>query len=86
VIKKGDSDTFYEQIVALNTAIVQEWIALGNQAEKFAESGMKIVIILDNASYHKKQDILRKIEAEMPHIILEFLPAYSPDYNLIELV
>ncbi len=22
----------------------------------------------------------------MPHIILEFLPAYSPDYNLIELV
>ena len=22
----------------------------------------------------------------MPYIILEFLPAYSPDYNLIELV
>jgi hypothetical protein len=31
---------------------------LGNQAEKFAESGMKIVIILDNASFHKKKDIL----------------------------
>ena len=27
-----------------------------------------------------------KISAEMPHIILEFLPPYSPDYNLIELV
>jgi transposase len=29
---------------------------------------------------------LIKIDAEMPHIILEFLPPYSPDYNLIELV
>jgi transposase len=86
VIKRGDSNTFYEQINALNDSIVQEWRELGNQAEKFAESGMKIVIILDNASFHKKKDILSQISAEMPHIILEFLPAYSPDYNLIELV
>ena len=27
-----------------------------------------------------------KISAEMPHIIWDFLPLYSPDYNLIELV
>jgi transposase len=86
VIKRGDSNTFYEQINALNDSIVQEWRDLGNQAEKFAESGMKIVIILDNASFHKKKDILSQISAEMPHIILEFLPPYSPDYNLIELV
>ena len=86
VIKKGDSDTFYEQINALNDSIVQEWIELGNQAESFAESGIKIVIILDHASFHKKKDILSKILTEMPYIILEFLPAYSPDYNLIELV
>ena len=86
VIKKGNSDTFYEQINALNNALVQEWIELGNQAEDFAKSGIKIVIILDNASFHKKKDILSKISAEMPYIILEFLPAYSPDYNLIELV
>ena len=26
------------------------------------------------------------IEKNLPNIILEFLPAYSPDYNLIELV
>ena len=86
VIKRGDSNTFHEQINALNDSIVQEWRDLGNQAEKFAESGMKIVIILDNASFHKKKDILSQISAEMPHIILEFLPPYSPDYNLIELV
>jgi hypothetical protein len=46
VIKKGDSNTFYEQINALNDSIVQEWRELGNQAEDFAESGIKIVIIL----------------------------------------
>jgi hypothetical protein len=69
VIKKGDSDTFYEQINALNDSIVQEWRELGNQAESFAESGIKIVIIRDNASFHKKKDILSKILAEMPYII-----------------
>jgi len=42
---------------------------MGNHAEKFAESGIKIVIILDHASFHKNQDIRSKISAEMPHII-----------------
>ena len=86
VIKKGDSDTFYARIKSLNALIIQEWIDRGGVAEKFRDSGMKVVIILDNASFHKKKDILLKISSEMPHIILEFLPAYSPDYNLIELV
>ena len=43
-------------------------------------------LTLKNKKKLKKKDILKKIEAEMPHIILEFLPVYSPDYNLIELV
>ena len=69
MIKRGDSNTFYDQINALNNSIVQEWREMGNQAESFAESGIKIVIILDNASLHKKKDILSQISAEMPHII-----------------
>jgi transposase len=52
---------------------------------KFSRLGPK-VIILDNGSFHKRKDILAKIEAEMPNIRLEFLPPYSPDFNLIELV
>ena len=68
-IKRGDSNTFHEQINALNDLIVQEWRERGNQAESFADSGIKIVIILDNASFHKKKDILSQISAEMPHII-----------------
>jgi len=86
VIKKGNADMFYEQIKQLNNWLLQEWIEQENKIEDFKKSSAKIIIILDNASFHKRKDILEKIEAEMPNIILEFLPPYSPDYNLIELV
>jgi transposase len=43
-------------------------------------------MILDNASYYKRQDIIEQIEQALPNIRLCFLPAYSPDLNLIELV
>jgi transposase len=86
VIKKGNAEIFYEQIKQLNDWLKKEWIEQGNKIDDFKESSAKIVIILDNASFHKSQDILEKIETEMPNIILEFLPPYSPDYNLIELV
>jgi transposase len=86
VIKKGDADTFYEQIRALHFFVKQEWVEIGNLAEYFQELGPKIMIVLDNASFHKRKDILAQIETEMPNIRLEFLPPYSPDFNLIELV
>lgn len=35
---------------------------------------------------NKKAEMLKEIEIEMPNIQLEYLPEYSPDYNLIELV
>ena len=101
-IKKGDSDNFYQVMKGFYKELVNEWVEKGNKAEDFKDKGQKIVIILDNASFHKKADaqpavarrdyahqaeeILKKIEAEMPNIHLEFLPEYSPDYNLIELV
>jgi len=40
------------------------------------------VIILDNASFHKRDDII-KLVADGGHL-LEFLPPYSPDLNNIE--
>lgn len=85
-VEKGNADSFYAQLQQLNAFVKQEWIAQGNKAEEFKSRGPKIVIILDNASYHKRKDITAEIEKELPNIILEFLPAYSPDLNLIELV
>ena len=85
VIKKGNADV-YEQIKSLNNFLLQEWIESGKAIEDFQNGSARIVIVLDNASFHKRKDILNKIESEMSNIILEFLPPYSPDYNLIELV
>jgi transposase len=86
VIKKGNADVFYEQIKSLNNFLLQEWVEQGKRIEDFQDGSARIVIILDNASFHKRKDILDKIASEMPNIIREFLPPYSPDYNLIELV
>jgi len=40
------------------------------------------VIVLDNASFHKREDMRKVIEKE--GCILEFFPPYSPDFNPIE--
>ena len=85
-VKKGNSETFYEVMKVFYAEAIREWVEAGNPAEEFEDKGPKIVIILDNASFHKKAEIIKQIEEEMPKIHLEYLPAYSPDYNLIELV
>ena len=85
-VTKGNSDNFYLTLKVLYQEVKDEWITSGNKAENFNDRGPKILRILDNASFHKKDEILDRIKQEMPNIILEFLPPYSPDYNIIELV
>ena len=82
----GNSTNFYLVLQTFYEDLKQEWIEAGNLGEDFSKKGCKIVLILDNASFHKKEEILRKIAVEMPNLIIEFLPPYSPDYNLVELV
>ena len=48
--------------------LINEWVSAGNQASEFADRGAKIVIILDNASFHKKEEYLQIIETEMPNL------------------
>ena len=52
---------FYEELI-------NEWVSAGNQASEFADKGAIIVIILDNASFHKKEEYLKKLETEMPNL------------------
>ena len=42
------------------------------------------VIILDNASYHRKKQLVKLAGAY--GVIVIFLPTYSPDFNLVEKV
>ncbi len=85
-VNKGNADSFFEQLEKLNEFIKQEWVEQGNLAELYERIGPRGLVILDNASYHKRQDVIDKIEQALPNIQLCFLPAYSPDFNLIELV
>ena len=85
-IKKGNADIFFEQLQEFNKLIIQEWVSKGNRSEDFQTDGPQIILILDNASFHKRQDIASKVAQQLPNFVLEFLPAYSPDYNIIELV
>ncbi len=85
-IEKGESETFYNKLRNLNESVKKEWVERGNKESDFTDNGPRIIVILDNASFHKKKEIIDRIEAELPNILLEYLPEYSPDYNLIELV
>ena len=85
-VDKGNADSFFEQQVLLNNFVKQEWTRQGNYSELYERIGPRVLVILDNASYHKRQDIIDKIEQTLPNIHLCYLPAYSPDFNLIELV
>ena len=83
---KGTGESFYAQLEMLYNASQLEWIKLGNEGTDFEQKGTKILVVLDNASYHKKKDIKEEIERNLPNLQLYFLPPYSPDFNLIELV
>ena len=85
-VDKGSGESFFDSSEKLNNFIKAEWVRQGNRLELYERIGTRVLVILDNASYHKRQDILEKIEQSLPNIQLCFLPAYSPDFNLIELV
>ena len=84
--EKGNSESFYAQLEQLTEWVKQEWVEPGNCREEFENKGPRLLIILHNASYHKKPVTLGEIEKNLTNIQLYFLPAYSPDFNLIELV
>jgi transposase len=85
-VENGNGESFFESLEKLNQFIKAEWVKQGNKPELYEQIGTRVVVILDNASYHKRQDIIDKIAQSLPNIQLCFLPAYSPDLNLIELV
>lgn len=85
-VPKGNGELFYSVLKDFYQEIQYEWAGTDKDIQDFERAGIKIVIILDNSSIHKKKEFWEKIKAEMPSLVLEFLPEYSPDYNLIELV
>ncbi len=59
-------------------------IALFQQIEKTNPDAGRIVVICDNARYYRSKAVQEYLATS--RIQLEFLPAYSPDFNPIEMM
>ena len=49
-----------------------------------ANTDRRIVLVLDNASYHRTHRILKLLDEHSDHVLVIWLPRYSPELNLIE--
>ena len=49
-----------------------------------ANSERRLVLVIDNASYHRTRRILALLEDHADHVFVVWLPRYSPELNLIE--
>ena len=61
-----------------NSNVVYEWL----EKMLLPELSKPSVIVMDNASFHKK-DVIRQLLEQHGHVLLP-LPPYSPDFNPIE--
>ena len=62
------------------------WQFLRYLEEATAESGRRVILISDNAQYHRSRLHLAWREEQQGHFALDFLPPYSPELNPIERV
>lgn len=66
---------------ANSECVIQTLDELANGIER------KTIVILDNASIHKSKMVQEKMkEWRMRGMLLQFIPAYSPELNLIEIL
>lgn len=47
-------------------------------------SERRVVLVIDNASYHRTRKTLELLDAHADHVFVIWLPRYSPELNLIE--
>ena len=49
-----------------------------------ANSERRLVLVIDNASYHRTKVIRQLLDDHSDHVFVVWLPPYSPELNLIE--
>src|SRR6516225_4683796 len=62
------------------------WEFLRHLREATVEPGRRIILISDNAPYHRSRLHLAWRQQQQPQFALDFLPPYSPELNPIERV
>ena len=49
-----------------------------------AHSERRVILVLDNASYHRTKAVRASLDDHCDHVFVAWLPKYSPELNLIE--
>ncbi len=49
-----------------------------------ANSERRLLLVIDNASYHRTKAIRQLLDDHSDHVFVIWLPPYSPELNLIE--
>ena len=49
-----------------------------------SNTGRFLILVLDNASYHRTREVLDILSEHENHVFVVWLPKYSPELNLIE--
>jgi transposase len=49
-----------------------------------AHTERRVVLVIDNASYHRTRAVLTLLDDHADHVLTVWLPRYSPELNLIE--
>lgn len=62
------------------------WEFLRHLREATVEPGRRVILISDNAPYHRSRLHLAWRQQQQPQFALDFLPPYSPELNPIERV
>lgn len=62
----------------INSDVFHAWLT----QDLLPKVSPRSVIVMDNASFHKRNDMIEAIKAHQ--CLVEFLPPYSPDLNPIE--
>lgn len=86
-VDKGNGESFFEQLVLLNKFVCTEWVEQGDKSKFYKRIGSRVLVILNNASYHKRQDIIERIEQSLPSIQRVFITSLQPRFrfNLISM-
>lgn len=76
-------ETMETTIIESDSINRESTIQLLNLLERKYSYAKEIIVILDNARYHYSQEV-KEFVAKNPRLRLVYLPAYSPELNLIE--
>lgn len=87
---RKNNDAFFHAVEGMvaTRQVVEAFDAFAaDYAENYMDEGIPAIVVMDNASVHTSAEFLAQKDTWMAHGIgLHYLPTYSPELNLIEIL